>query len=51
MDFLSITVIILLAAAVVGLLAWKNMKDEKTITKEMTREELKPEKHDENPTE
>jgi len=27
------------------------MKDEKKITKEMGQEELKPEKHNENPTE
>jgi short subunit fatty acids transporter len=48
MNYLSIAIIILLAAAVIGLLVWKNSKDEKKVTKEMNESELKPEKHDEN---
>ncbi|GAA3959694.1 hypothetical protein [Mucilaginibacter dorajii] len=46
MNYPLIALIVIIALAIVSFLVWKNKKDEKQVIKEMTQEELKPEKHD-----
>ena len=48
MNYPIIALVIILAAAFIALLVWKNIRDEKKIEKEMNQAELEPEKHNEH---
>ena len=48
MNYLLVTLVILIAIAIMVFLAWKDQQDKKKIEKEMNQTDIRPEKHKDN---